>query len=377
MVVTVLNSLAAAVFAFALCYRIDRMRREPFDLQGVAITVAIAALTCAFVFANKHVASGVDSVTFTGLSRVAFYCLIALSVAGLIVTFFFVGPRRGGGQSSRSRRAQGEAVPLVVSVIGLHVAMRFTPVDVRTSGLSGVSARDVGFAVFFIIAGGYLTYGFVACARSVGLYLRMADGPVRIALTLTFAGLAALGASTLLQTLFVIGGLAHLPSPSVVLNIGSVLTALGVALFLIGVAFPMLNGRWVAYRDTRRHRRELEILQPLWEMIGAALPEVILPDDTLRSSTSFRFRRRVVEIRDGLSQMSPLLPEDFDDLDPDDQAIIFDHALGEVEDAGLPTGTVRSVLAPTGPGIDADAAPLLRLSEALVAFRGKESVGVS
>ncbi len=77
----VINVLALVIFAAALCWRIDQLRRHGGGLQAFAMTVAVTALTLAFVVDNDSVAHTLDDWLFAGASRVVLYGLLALGVA--------------------------------------------------------------------------------------------------------------------------------------------------------------------------------------------------------------------------------------------------------------------------------------------------------
>ena len=68
-VVGVLNALAAVVFAAALCWRLERIRREGGGLQPLAMTVAIAAFTLAFAASGQDVVDAIDGALFAGADR--------------------------------------------------------------------------------------------------------------------------------------------------------------------------------------------------------------------------------------------------------------------------------------------------------------------
>lgn len=367
----VVNAIAAIVFAAALCWRLEQIRREGGGLQAVAMTVAIAALTLAFVVSGHDVTDAIDTVLFTGAARVLFYALLAVGVAGLIVVFFFPGR-----STTRERRAGIEAIPLVVALIGLQVSMLVIPIDLRTENLSEWTARNVAYAIFVLIASGYLTYGFVACVRSIRRFLALADGYLRTSLGILLGGLAFLALSSVLQILFVIGSSADVIELPWLLGAARVCSIIGVVGFLIGISYPMLHARWHTITSGRRHRRDAQALLPLWELVTGAVPEVILPLGESRSgegaaggasassAPSLILHRRVVEIRDALTQLSPYLTDDFEIVDDDARADMLwaaaeDHAL-----AGRARGAVREVL-PGGRQLEEDAAPLLRLSAAV------------
>lgn len=363
MVVGVVNAAAMAIFAMALCWRIDRIRRENAGLQPLALTVAIAAMTLAFVDINTEVREWLDSVLFAGAGRLFFYCLLAIGVAALVVVFFF-----GTAEAGRRRRAGMEAVPLVVSMIGLNVAMLATPTPVRTSGVSEWTVQHIGFALFFVIAGSYLVYALGACVVSIARYVGLAEGYLRHSLIALLAGLTMVGAGTLIQTVFVVSAGLDLFNFPVLLTISGAISAVGAVLFLAGICYPMVRARWMSLRHDIRHRRHLRQLESLWTLTTSAIPEVVLPPRTggrVEGSINLVYQRRVIEIRDAVLQLSPYLPEDFDSRPIAEQADAMRVAVVAYRKAGGSSGAVREVLAGIADDLDSDARPLRRLSREL------------
>ncbi|MGV9479508.1 MAB_1171c family putative transporter [Gordonia aichiensis] len=351
----IINLVALVVFVLALCWRLDRIRRGNGGLQALAMTVAIAAMTLAFVVSAKTSAHVLDEYVYVGVSRWLFYALLALGVAALIVVFFF--PRAG---ATRERRAGHEALPLVVALIGLQVALLVTPSSLRTSSLSEWSAKNWGFALFYVIASAYLAYGFGACVHNVRKFYRMAQGYLRFSLALLILGFALLAVASVLQVLAVVGSASGLVQGVNQLIAVRTLDIVGVVAFLVGISFPMLHSRWTGLAARRRHRRDATALEPLWELVTAAIPEVVLPTES--SSPTQRLHREVVEIRDALTQLSPLVPEEFDDVDDEVKVAMLRDAVDAYRDEGGASGPVRPMVPADGAGLDAEAAPLIRLS---------------
>jgi hypothetical protein len=363
MVVGVVNAAAMVLFAVALCWRIDRIRRERAGLQPLAMTVAVATMTLAFVVTNPHVRDWLDTIAFTGAGRVLFYCLLAIGVAALVVVFFF-----GAAEEGRQRRAGMEAIPLVIAMIGLNVAMLATPTPVRTRNVSEWTVQHVGFALFFVIAGIYLVYALGACVLSIGRYVGLADGYLRHSLMTLLTGLALVGVGSLIQTVFVVSAGLDLFNLPGLLTIAGVVSSIGAVLFLLGISYPMLRARWLKLRYDIRHRRHYRELKPLWELTTSALPEVVLPartGATVAGSINLMYQRRIIEVRDAVTQLSPYLPDDFDGRPISEQAGFMREAVDAYRLAGGSSGAVREVLGGAADDLDADAEPLLRLSREL------------
>lgn len=368
MVVGVVNAIALALFALALCWRIDRLRREAAGLQPVAMTVAISATTLAFVVGNPRVRQWLNDDFFPGADRLSIYCLLAIGVAALVVVFFY-----GTTEEQRQRRAGVEAIPLVVTLIGLNVAMLATPVPVRTEHMSDWTVHHVGYALFFVIADCYVAYGMAACVVSIGRYVRHAEGYLRHSLIILSTGLGLLGVAALIQTLYVVTAGLHVAHLHVLLNVAAVLALLGAVLFLAGICYPLVRARVMSFLYDRRHRSQYRELEPLWALTTSALPGVVLPSPpqgAFDGSIIWLFQRRVVEIRDALLQLSPYLPDDFDELESAAQATALRDAVNTYVDLGGSAGAVRQVLAGAGDDLDSDAAPLLRISRELARSSG-------
>lgn len=363
MFIGAVNAAALVLFTVALCWRVDRIRREGAGLQPAAMTVAVSAMTLAFVSINPHIREWLDSSLFTGAARVIFYCLLAFAVAALVIVFFF-----GNAEDKRQRRAGVEAIPLVIAMIGLNVAMLATPTPVRTENVSGWTVQHFGFALFFVIAGCYLVYALGACVLSIRRYVGLAGGYLRHSLIVLLTGLALVGLGSLVQTVFVVLAGLNLATIPVLLTISAIVSSIGAVLFLLGICYPMLRARWMKVRHDIRHRRHHRELEPLWALSTSALPEVVLPHHlggNAGGSVNLLYQRRVIEIRDALLQLSPLLPDDFDELSERDQVFFMREAVEVYREAGGSSGPVRDILAGSGEDLDSDAAPLLRLSRAM------------
>ncbi|MEO9329281.1 MAB_1171c family putative transporter [Gordonia aurantiaca] len=363
--VGVINATAAVVFALAFCWRLDQIRRAGWGLQPLAMMVAVVSLTLAFVVVNESVADALNTKGFQGLSRVAFYALLAIGVAALVVVFFF--PDR----VTRERRAGWEALPLVASLLGLQVTMLVIPEEIRTETISEWTVQNWGFALFMLIASGYLAYGFAACVNSVRKFYATADGYLRVSLGLLVAGLGFLALSAISQIAFVIVSATRVARSPWLVTTNRVLSIVGVVAFLIGISYPMVYSKVQTVLANRRRRRLDTELLPLWRLVTGAVPEVILPDPGHLPPTT-QLHRRVVETRDALTQLSPYLPPVFEYAEIEVQARLLRSAVADMsavaDGSGEKiSGAVRDLAPSEGEGLEADAAPLIRLSKALVA----------
>ncbi|GAA4404303.1 MAB_1171c family putative transporter [Tsukamurella soli] len=360
----VLNVVGVAFFTLVLCWRIHRLIRAREGVQAIAMTIAIGALTLSPLLLNRTFGRLADGITVVGFSRVAGYALIVLGVAAMAVTFFY-----GPTESSRQRRAGFEAIPLVVAVVGLSLAMTVTPRALRTAALNALTVREVGLAVFFVVAGGYLVFGLADCVFSVTQLMPFSRGYLTRSLRLIAAGMAGVSVGSLLQVVFIVVNLLHVASLPPVLTVSRIVMIVGVLLFIAGICYPGVRGLVVSARYRNLHRRNYRRLGPLWRELTGALPGIVLPVDRRgwRTDVHLVYQRRVVEIRDVLVQLSPMLPDDFGSLGADLDVAVLRAAIAVYREAGGATGETRMVLPPEGNTVDDDAAPLLLLSDQVAA----------
>ncbi|WP_343232899.1 MULTISPECIES: MAB_1171c family putative transporter [unclassified Tsukamurella] len=356
----VLNVLGVAFFTAVLCWRVHRLVRAREGVQAVAMTIAIGSLTLSPLLLNRTMGPLVDSYTIPGLSRVCGYALIVLGVASLAVTFFY-----GHTESARQRRAGIEAVPLVVAVVGLSVAMTVTPDALRQAALNALTVREVGLAAFFVVAGAYLVYGLADCVFSLIQLMPFARGYLTRSLKLMAVGLGVASLGSLLQVAFIVVNLLKVASMPPVLTSSRVITVAGVVLFIVGICYPGVRGIVVAAKYRRLHRRNYRRLGPLWRELTAVLPDIVLPGERRgwRTDVHLVYQRRVVEIRDVLVQISPYLPDDFGHKDPATNVAEMRVAIQAYQMLGAASQPTRMVLPANGPTVDDDAAPLLVLSD--------------
>lgn len=367
MAVKLVNVFGVAFFTIVLCWRVDRLYRAKAGIQAVAVTVAIAALTLAVLLLGSPIADTIDGALWRGASRLGGYVGLALAVASLAVAFFY-----GPTESARQRRAGMEAIPLIAAVIGLAVAMTVTPASLRNATLDTLTVQQLGFAVFFAIAGGYLMYGLGDCVLSLSRLMPFADGYLVTSLRLMAVGLGLTAIGSLAQVSFVVASVGKIASLPALLTLSQACTAIGILLFVIGLSYPGVRGFFVQAEYRKRHRRDYKRLAPLWELLTTAVPEVVLDAGPARRDPHLRFQRRVVEIRDVLVQLSPYLPDDFGDGIPEENVhnlLVAIDLRAEAQGAPAPSSMV---LPPDGPSIDDDAAPLLVLSDAVRATPAEE-----
>ncbi|QWF79394.1 MAB_1171c family putative transporter [Amycolatopsis sp. CA-230715] len=370
---TLLNPLnigAALLFVAALGWRIHLLVRAPRSLPNWAVTITITCVAISFLFQQKAIDDAVDGVLGHGVGRLLNNALLAAGLCALLV--FFVGST----VSTRPhRRAAFELLPLAADLVLMVVATALTPVQVRGMSLSPERVHVPGIALFYLGAGLYMIYGLSACVRWMLRYLREADRDLRAGLRLGATGLAFVAAGSVLRALYVVVAWAFGPSWRILLQLGVPLVIVGTALFLAGICYPGLRARIAALARRRRHRREYRELSPLWTLMARSFPTVVLRTGRTRRFDRFRpqhvhrqYYRRVIEIRDGLVQLSPFLGTDLTALaaeNPRGAAAELEAALTRRESGEKSDGKAKLVLPGGASDLEADVKPLLALARAV------------
>lgn len=365
-----LNVVAMVLFATALAWRIYQTYRAPRVLPNWAITITIVCVAGSFLAQQKVISGWLDGLTGRGTGRLVNNVLLAIGVCALLIVFLgsALGPRR-------PRRVLFELVPLAGAIALMLVAMAITPPEARGLALSPKLVHVSGVALFYLGAGLYLIYGLCACAWWIFRYIRSADRHLRTGLKLSAAGLICLAAGSVFRALYIVIAWAFGPSIPLLLTVAVPLVLLGIVLFLAGITYPGVRARFAALRRRRQHRSHHERLTPLWTVLAEVYPNIVLrttphgPWERWRPRTIHRrYYRRVIEIRDGLVQLSPYLETDLTALAVDDPSAAAEALKTAIarQTAGEETDGRAKLVLPGGAGdIESDVRPLLALSAAV------------
>jgi hypothetical protein len=354
------------LFGVALGWRIYQLQRAPRRLPLWAVTVTVAGIFGSSLFQQKVVSDALDGVTFPGAGRLLNNVLLTIALCSLLI--FFLGSAQGPG---KYRRAAWELVPLAAVITLMCVALAITPAEIRGDSLGPDVVHVPGAALFYLGAGLYLIYGLIACVVWIFRYLRTTDRQLRIGLRISGYGLVLAAAGAVLRALYIAIAWAGGPALPVLLTIAVPLVILGIVGFLVGISYPAVHARFAALRRRRRHGRYYRELNPLWTLLATAYPNIVLraaPAKPLRPrNVHRRYYRRVIEIRDGLVQLSPYLGTDLTsvaEVDAASAAAELKSALDR-QAAGEDTGRQAHLVLPAANDIEADVRPLLALSRAI------------
>ena len=357
------------LFGVALGWRIYQLQRAPRQLPLWALTMTVAGIFGSSLSQQKVVSDALDELIVPGAGRLLNNVLLTVALCSLLI--FFLGSAQGPG---KYRRAAWELVPLGAVITLMCVALAITPPDVRGLSLGPDVVHVPWVALFYLGAGLYLIYGLIACVVWIFRYLRTADRQLRIGLRIGGYSLALAAAGSVLRALYIVIAWAGGPTLPVLLTIAIPLVILGTVGFLVGISYPGVHARIAALRRRQRHGRYYRELNPLWTLLATAYPNIVLraapakPLEALRPrNVHRRYYRRVIEIRDGLVQLSPYLGSDLAsvaEVDAASAATELKSALRK-HAAGEDTGRQAHLVLPAANDIEADVRPLLALSRAI------------
>jgi hypothetical protein len=366
---TPLNLAAMVLLAGILVWRVLQLRRAPRSLPLWAVTGTVAFFAVSFLLQQPVAAQAFDRLAGQGTGRLLNNVLLHTGLCALVL--FFLGSALG---PHRYRRAAFEAIPLLLTVGVLCLAMAITPVELRGAALGPEVVHEPTIALFYLAGGLYLIYCIASCLRWILSYQGTAEPHLRFGLRLGAAGLGCLLAGSVVRALYIVLAWAAGTSVGPLLGFGVVFVIVGVFVFLAGISYPAVRARTAALRRRRAHARRYRGLRPLWSALSEAYPDLVLrapPSgllDRLRPrAVHRRYYRRVIEIRDGLVQLSPYLDTDLSALaeeDPRGAARALETALARQAAGETDTHEARLVL-PGGNDLDGDVDPLLTLSRAV------------
>ncbi|MFE3777612.1 MAB_1171c family putative transporter, partial [Amycolatopsis sp. NPDC059090] len=306
-------TFAKAFLWIALLWFLCRLSRAPRNpaLWAVFSCVVLKLLSApSTILALQGVFGGADG---RGYLKLIQNILIDVSWFALLLFFML------SGRAARYR-VRIEIIALFVVVAVTVVAVTVSTPNIREHGYGAGSAlpevvHSPEVAVFYIVNNGYAAYAII---QAMIWALRGANGAahrVRWGLRITAFGLAAMALTVTVRAIAMIirwaGGAV---SPTMVAAADR-FADIGIPIFIAGVSIIGFLAVCVAFRVWLRHRRRYRLLKPLWEVLHEAFPGDALyaRPKSRHINRLFLWRvhrmywRRVVEIRDGLVQLSPYL----------------------------------------------------------------------
>lgn len=290
-----------------------QVAKAPGNRPLRAVTLCLTCAALAFPFGMVPVAEQVDRLPWLGrgASELLQNALLLGTVYWLMCFYLYSAAEDHRGRT----RARWEAVPLAAAVVVITAATVATADEPGERTYRAVDMQITGFAVFYLVAGGYLVYALAMALRWTVPYARASTRPLATGLWLVAVAMAGMVLGGSVRAVVVILRWAGATVPGGVTSTASLLVGCAIPLFVIGVAYPGVVTRLGALRVWWQHRRTYHRLRPLWLLLHEAFPQDALnrvptgrfSDRLLLRGVHRRYYRRIIECRDGLVRISPQL----------------------------------------------------------------------
>ena len=296
------------VLFVAVVWKFSQLARDPGNapLRSVALCLLCGGLS--YTVAMPSGAAGFDTFTVHGGAKLV-QNLLLLACCYFIMCFYLYS---AADEVAGRRRARREGLGLLVVAAALTVDALSTSHTALAGSYSTADMAVPQTALFFLLAGGYMAYALGSAFWWTRRYARMTKRPLSTGLWLAATGLAAMAGACAIRAVFVVirnqGG--EVPKP---LTAGvALLLVMAIPFFVVGLSYPMFRARIASVGIRRRHRKMHRQLEPLWQLVTGAFPELVLhpASSSLRDrwrarNVHRRYHRRFVECRDGLVRLSP------------------------------------------------------------------------
>lgn len=285
--------------------------RRPHKPTETPLIVSTISLGLAFVFLAPA-AQVVESTLLPSLGRLlSNVCTLVAAFEWLHVMLYISYPAERVPAKARARLAT------LLIAITVMAGMFFASSPPTGIGVfTGLYRSQPTLAVYTLVFTGYLGFTVVDLAALALRSVRGARAWLRLGMILIAAG-CLFATSYLIEKAIgvvnelVIGSTAEPYCSSEFATLSCTfaiaMPALAALLMILGITLPTLGPRLEHLVRDFWYWRCLRRLQPLWETLNEALPDI--PGGNLRplplSAISERFYRRVIAIRDGLLTLQP------------------------------------------------------------------------
>ncbi|MFJ9551287.1 MAB_1171c family putative transporter [Streptomyces erythrochromogenes] len=357
------------LLAAAITWKVFQLIRAPKDGALRSVTLCLVCAALSYPLAMPGGASGVDTVAGYGAAKLGQNLLLLGTMYFLMCFYLYSASEHGASR----RRARVEAVVVLAVAAVITVAATTVPHETFAGSFSTADMTVPQLAVFYGVAGLYLMYSLAAAGVWTVRYARMSPRPHATGLWIAAVGLLAMALACAVRAVFVLVRWAGGVVPHSVMAAVAMLLVLAILSFVTGVSYSAARSRLSALRLWWEHRRGHRRLAPLWELLAARFPEVVLQGASSRlerwgvRGVHRRYHRRVVECRDGLVRISPYLgdleTEELMAMSPD---VLADRLRTAAQ--GPKAAEAQPVIALAVPQRDdrnADAVHLFALSDAL------------
>lgn len=287
-----------------------RGRRKPSDIP---LMVSGTALGLAFVFLAPVVQAAESAITPSLGRLLSNVCTLVAAFGFLHLMLFVAYPAEHVPAKARTR-----LIALLISIAALTVLFFASDPPTGIGVFAGLYRAQPTLAAYTLIYSTYLGSVVVDLGTLALRSIRHTRTWLRAGLILIIIG-CLLGTGYLTHK--VIGVLSQLSTDSSPPTCASAFSTVGCTFaigmpalatlaILLGATLPTLGPHLERLTRALAHRRSYRRLQPLWETLYDALPDLALtapdlPPDEIAPHISERLYRRVIAIRDGLLALQP------------------------------------------------------------------------
>ncbi|SEQ10360.1 hypothetical protein SAMN04487983_100372 [Streptomyces sp. yr375] len=282
-------------------HRALRNRAVPGSEPSRLLAGLVALFTLSIAVGVPAVRRVIDSVT--GVQSITNLLSQLLGMAAITCLIGFVRQTSAAADAAPGRRRR-HWLPLPAVAVAMSAAFFLAA---RPDGEQYLltTGHSVAVIAYWAVYLGYVFWGVTAVGVMCLRYRRQAPpGPLRTSLSLMGAGSATALVYVLHRCAYLAlrdSGIPLLADSVVVPTTQALLTG-SLLLSCAGIAWPGL----VKGRRARADRRRLRRLEPLWRMLGDAVPQVVLPlPAPLRTEPELVLYRYVIEISDAILALDP------------------------------------------------------------------------
>ncbi|MEU7147217.1 MAB_1171c family putative transporter [Streptomyces sp. NPDC045456] len=352
------------------------LARAPHDRVLRLLVTSFLLLATGEVFSFPEVNGAVDALTTVGFGKIVFNASTMTGLSALIL--FFAASTRDAGDSYR-RYVGINALILTGVIAAMTVLMICTPAAMRGHTLSTPHMAQPSIALFYIVGNVYLSYAYLTAGRWALRYVRLATWHLSLGLRTMAIGLCILAATSAGRIVWVSLRINEPGSHQAFNTVNWFITDLALGAVTVGMTYSASMQLVTHLRSVMRHRRMYRQLTPLWTVLSAAYPELVLERKSVGPGKNRaplfriheRFYRRLIECRDGLVRLSPYLTSVAPEADlarcPTDQlAQYIAAALALKPDREDPDAALSAtpIAFPSGNDLAADASELVAVSRA-------------
>lgn len=299
------------MLAVGSLWKVADLIRAPHDRLLRTLVSCLLLLLTGEILTFPQVNSAIDAMTAVGVDQVAYNA--AHMIALYVLVLFFISSIRRGDAAYR-RRLWINTILLTVALASLTLCMIATPPSMRSHTLSTPHMAHPAVTGFHVLCNAYYLYAYLTTKLWVLRCARMASRHLSLGLWTMAAGLFGLTTAATHRLVWVFLRIDDPASREAFSTLNSSVTDWALSVVLVGIWYSAMIQLILCWKTVLHHRRLFTELTPLWTVLVAAYPDLVLNrrpscfwSRLRRPSAHERFYRRLIECRDGLVRLSPYL----------------------------------------------------------------------